>query len=89
MEKAEPIEKELIHGFFIGIGLYILIFGARVLKVLIKSRWKFDIIRIGLSKTFNDPGFVITQLLILILCVAGSMGLYYFYKQGYFKRLEG
>ena len=78
------MKKEFITGFFIGILLYIFIFGIRVIKVLIRGRWRFDMIRHGLFNTFNDAGFVLSQLLILILCVAGSMTLYYFYKEGYF-----
>lgn len=78
------MKKEFTIGFFIGILLYLFIFGIRVIKVLIKARWKFNIIQKGLFKTFNDPRFILTQLLILILCVAGSMTLYYYYKKGYF-----
>lgn len=78
------MKKEFITGFFIGILLYIFIFGAKVLKVLIKGRWRFDMIRHGLYNTFNELGFVITQVSVLILCVVGSMTLYYFYKEGYF-----
>jgi len=78
------MKKEFITGFFIGILLYIFIFGVKVLKVLIKGRWRFSMIRYGLYNTFNEPGFVITQVSILILCVIGSMTLYYFYKEGYF-----
>jgi len=85
--EEEPItflKKELITGFFIGILLYIFIFGIRVLKVLIKSNWKFSMIQKGLFKTFNDPLFALSQFLILVLCVAGSVTVYYFYKKGYF-----
>lgn len=78
------MKKDFVMGFFIGILLYLFIFGIRVVKVLVKSRWKFDMIRHGLFNTFNEPGFVISQLLILILCVVGSMALYYLYKNGYF-----
>jgi len=78
------MRKDFVIGFFIGIGVYLFIFGIRVVKVLIKGRWRFDMIRHGLFNTFNDPGFVITQLLILLLCVVGSITLYYFYKEGYF-----
>ncbi len=77
-------KKNLVIGFFIGVFLYLLIFGARVLKVLIKGRWKFNMIQHGLFKTFNEPAFVLEQLLLIVLCVAGSMTLYYYYKKGYF-----
>jgi hypothetical protein len=79
------MKKSFVIGFFIGIGLYLFIFGIRVMKVLIKGRWRFDMIRHGLFNTFNDPGFVLSQFLILLLCVVGSITLYYFYKEGYFK----
>ena len=78
------MKKSFVTGFFIGVALYLFIFGIRVVKVLIKARWKFHMIQAGLFKTFNDPGFVITQLLIFMLCVVGSVTLYYFYKEGYF-----
>jgi len=78
------MKKEFIIGFFIGILLYLFIFGIRVIKVLIRGRWKFDMIRHGLYNTFNQPGFVLSQVSILILCVVGSMTLYYLYKNGYF-----
>ena len=78
------MKKEFVIGFFIGVAVYLFIFGIRVVKVLIKARWKFDIVRHGLFNTFNDPGFVLSQLLILVLCVVGSATLYYFYKEGYF-----
>lgn len=78
------MKKEFVTGFFIGILVYSFIFGIRVLKVLIKGGWKFGMIGHGLFKTFSDPKFVIVQLLILILCVAGSITLYYFYKKGFF-----
>lgn len=78
------MKKEFITGFFIGIVIYIFIFGTRVLKVLIRGRWRFDMIRHGLFNTFNDPAFVLTQLVILVLCVVGSITIYYFYKEGYF-----
>jgi len=82
------MRKDFVIGFFIGIAVYLFIFGIRVVKVLIKARWKFDMVRHGLFNTFNDPGFVIVQLLILVLCVVGSITLYYFYKEGYFKRIK-
>ncbi len=78
------MKKELVIGFFIGIVLYLFIFGVRVLKVLIRGRWRFDMIRHGLYNTFSEPKFVLSQVLILVLCVVGSMTLYYFYKEGYF-----
>ena len=78
--------KDLVIGFFIGILCYIFIFGIRVVKVLVRSRWRFDMIRYGLFSTFNDLVFVLSQLLILLLCVAGSMTLYYYYKKGYFQK---
>ena len=78
------MKKDFVIGFFIGVAVYLFIFGIRVVKVLIKARWKFDIVRHGLFNTFNDPGFVLSQLLILVLCVVGSATLYYFYKEGYF-----
>ena len=78
------MKKEFVTGFFIGILLYLFIFGIRVLKVLIRGRWRFDMIRHGLYNTFNQPEFVLSQISILILCVVGSMTLYYFYKEGYF-----
>ena len=78
------MKKEFVIGFFIGVAVYLFIFGIRVVKVLIKARWKFDIVRHGLFNTFNDPGFVLSQLLILVLCVVESATLYYFYKEGYF-----
>ncbi len=78
------MRKEFITGFFIGVVLYLFIFGIRVLKVLIRGRWRFDMIRHGLFNTFNEPKFVVGQLLILVLCVVGSMTLWYFYKEGYF-----
>lgn len=80
------IERDHVVGFFIGIVLYILIFGSKVLKVLIRSGWKFEMIQKGLFKTFNDLFFVLNQFLTLVLCVVGSIGIYYFYKKGYFKR---
>ena len=78
------MKKELATGFLIGVLLYLFIFGVRVLKVLIKGRWRFDIIGHGLYVTFSSPAFVVQQVSILILCIAGSMTLYYFYKKGYF-----
>ena len=78
------MKKDFVSGFFIGIVIYLFIFGIRVIKVLVKSGWKFDMIRHGLFNTFNDVVFVLSQLLILVLCVAGSMTLYYYYKKGYF-----
>ena len=78
------MKKEFVTGFFIGILLYTLIFGAKVLKVLIKGRWRFDMISYGLDTTFSDPVFVSSQFIILVLCVAGSITLYHFYKKGYF-----
>lgn len=77
-------KKEFVVGFFIGILLYLFIFGIRVVKVLVRAGWKFDMIRHGLFNTFNNVGFVVTQVLILVFCVAGSIVLYYYYKQGYF-----
>jgi len=77
-------KKHLTIGFFIGIALYIFIFGIRVIKVLIKANWKFHMIQAGLFKTFNDPLFAISQLITIILCIAGSITLYYLYKKGYF-----
>ena len=77
------MKRDFVTGFFIGIALYSLIFGVKVLKVLIKGRWRFDMIRYGLYDTFNDPVFVVSQVLIIILCVTGSMTLYHFYKKGY------
>ena len=79
------MRKEFVIGFFIGILLYLFTFGVRVIKVLIRAKWKFNMIQHGLFNTFNEPGFVLRQILILILCVAGSMTLYYFYKMGYFR----
>ena len=84
LEKVTFLKKEFVTGFFIGVVLYLFIFGVRVLKVLIRGRWRFDMIRHGLFNTFNEPWFVLSQLLILVLCVVGSMTLYYFYKEGYF-----
>ncbi|MBW2975372.1 hypothetical protein KY366_06655 [Candidatus Woesearchaeota archaeon] len=78
------MEKELVTGFFIGVVLYTLIFGARVIKVLVRARWNFSMIRHGISNTFNDPRFVLIQVFTLALCTAGSITLYYFYKKGYF-----
>ena len=76
-------KRVLVAGFFIGTILYLFIFGVRVLKVLIKGRWRFSMIQSGLFKTFNNPAFVLQQLLIIVLCIAGSMTLYYFYKKGW------
>jgi len=78
------MKKEFIVGFFMGIVLYIFIFGIRVMKVLIKVDWKIEMVQRGLYKTFSGPGFVLTQLGILVLCVVGSITLYSLYKQGYF-----
>ena len=78
------MKKEMIIGFFIGIGIYMFTIGIRVLKVLIRAKWNFSMIQHGLYTTFNDPVFVINQVLILILCVAGSITVYYYYKKGYF-----
>jgi len=88
MEKPNtPLSKDLVVGFFIGIVLYIAIFSVKLLKVLIKGRWKFDMIRHGVSNTFNQPDFLLSQLMIIVLSVAGSMTLYYFYKKGYFEKV--
>ncbi len=78
------MKKEFITGFFIGIGFYIFIFGIKVIKVLIKANWKIEMVQRGLYKTFSELGFVVTQLGILLLCVVGSITLYYLYKNGYF-----
>jgi len=78
------MKKEFIIGFFIGIFLYLFIFGIKVIKVLVRAKWKFNMIRHGLFNTFNEPNFVLTQLLIILLCVIGSVTLYYLYKKGYF-----
>ncbi|MBW2989938.1 hypothetical protein KY358_06505, partial [Candidatus Woesearchaeota archaeon] len=78
------MEKDLVVGFFIGIILYSFIFGAKVIKVLIRARWKIEMVRRGLFMTFNRPGFVIAQIITILLCTAGSMALYYLYRKGYF-----
>lgn len=78
------LKKEFIVGFFIGIGIYIFIFGIRVMKILIKANWNIEVVQRGLYKTFSGPGFVFTQLGILVLFVVGSVTLYSLYKGSYF-----
>jgi len=82
--KSVFIKKEFVIGFFIGIFLYLFIFGIRVVKVLIKSRGRFDMIQIGLFKTFSDPAFALMQVFILVLCVVGSITLYSLYRGSHF-----
>jgi hypothetical protein len=80
------MNKSLITGFFIGVLLYIFIFGMRVIKVLIRARWNFEMIQHGLYNTFSEPFFAIGQIITLILCIAGSITLYYYYRAGFFQK---
>jgi len=64
------MKKELVIGFFIGIGIYMFTIGVRVLKVLMRARWNFSMIQYGLYTTFSDPVFTISQFLILILILS-------------------
>jgi len=82
------MRREYIVGFLIGIAVYVFTFGLRVVKVLIQSNWKFHIIQKGLYSPFNNTKFMLSQLSILALFVAGSITLYTLYRRGYFKNVK-